>query len=222
MDEVKPKDAAFSHFARVGAALGNARRVAIIDVLAEGERSVEHLAKAVGTSVGNTSRNLQVLAGAGLVSKRQEGTSRIYRLADPSVLALYRELVAVGQLRIAEVDAFAKSFFADVDGVAPMGMADLQRTANEGGDFTLLDVRSAAEYEAGHVPGAINIPLEELAEKVAELPKDSPIVAYCRGPYCVMAATAVQQLREAGFPAARLDIDYPDWLHLRAGGERSQ
>lgn len=214
------KDAVFGHFARVGAALGNPRRVEIIDVLAQGERSVEDLAREVGISVGNASRNLQVLAGAGLVSRRHVGTSRIYRLSDPAVFTLYQDLVAVAELRIAEVNALAETFFAEVDGAEPVAMADLRKGLAEGEEITLVDVRPEVEYQAGHVPGAINIPVAHLAEKMADLPKDSPIVAYCRGPYCVMAATAVQQLREAGFPAARLEIGYPDWLHLRAGGER--
>lgn len=217
MDREEFKEAVFGHFARVGAALGNTKRVEIIDVLAQGERSVEDLARQIGASVGNVSRNLQVLAGAGLVSRRQEGTSRIYRLSDPAVFALYQNVVAVAQLRISEVNALAESFFAEVDNVEPVRLEDLQQCLANGEDVTLVDVRPAAEYQAGHVPGAINIPVEELADKIAELPKGSPIVAYCRGPYCVMAATAVQQLRAAGYPAARLEIGYPDWLRLRAG-----
>ncbi len=212
MDGREFKDAVFGHFARVGAALGNAKRVEMIDVLAQGERSVEQLAHEVDASVGNTSRNLQVLGAAGLVTRRIEGTSRIYRLADPSVSAAYRALVDVAQARIAEVKVLAAEFFSETDGARPMQMAELQEAMAAQDDLTLIDVRPAAEYNAGHVPGAISIPVAELAHRMAELPKDTPIVAYCRGPYCVMAASAVQRLRDAGFPAARLEVGYPDWL----------
>lgn len=211
------KDAVFGHFARVGSALGNAKRVEMIDVLAQGERSVEELAHEVGASLGNTSRNLQVLAAAGLVTRRVEGTSRIYRLSDRSVLVAYKALVDVAQTRIAEVEALSTSFFAEHDGARPMQMADLQRALDDHEALTLIDVRPAGEYRAGHVPGAISIPVSELAERMTELPRDTPVVAYCRGPYCVMAATAVQQLRAAGYPAARLEIGYPDWLRTHPG-----
>jgi len=206
------KDGVFGHFARVGAALGSARRVEIVDVLAQGERTVEDLAREVGATLGNTSRNLQVLAGAGLVSRRVAGTSRVYRLSHPSVLTTYQALVAVAEARIAEVSAFASAFFADSDGAEPMSLAELQQAMTADEQLTLIDVRPEREYDSGHVPGAINVPLAELAERMAALPKATPIVAYCRGPYCVMAASAVHQLREAGFAAARLEIGYPDWL----------
>lgn len=222
MDGREFKDAVFGHFARVGAALGNAKRVEMIDVLAQGERSVEDLAREVSSSLGNTSRNLQVLANAGLVARRVEGTSRIYRLADPSVLAAYRALVEVAQVRIADVTALANSFFGETDGAQPMRMADLQQAMADHDDLTLIDVRPTSEYEAGHVPGAINIPVADLADRMADLPRGTPIVAYCRGPYCVMAATAVHQLRDAGFPAARLEIGYPDWLTSQANAAEPQ
>ena len=212
MDGREFKDGVFGHFARVGAALGNAKRVEIVDVLAQGERSVEDLAREVSSTLGNTSRNLQVLAAAGLVSRRVQGTSRFYRLSHPSVLAAYQALVAVAEARIAEVSALASAFFADSDGALPVSLSELQRAMAADEQLMLIDVRPEREYDSGHVPGAINVPLAELAERMADLPKDTPIVAYCRGPYCVMAASAVHQLREAGFPAARLEIGYPDWL----------
>lgn len=212
MDGREFKDGVFGHFARVGAALGSAKRVEIIDVLAQGERSVEDLARELSSTMGNTSRNLQILAAAGLVSRRVEGTSRVYRLSHPSVLAAYQALVAVAEARIAEVSALASAFFADSDGARPMSLVELQRVMAADEQLTLIDVRPKREYDSGHVPGALNVPLAELAERMAELPKDTPIVAYCRGPYCVMAASAVHQLRDAGFPAARLEIGYPDWL----------
>lgn len=212
MDGREFKDGVFGHFARVGAALGNGKRVEIIDVLAQGERSVEDLAHEVSASVGNTSRNLQILAAAGLVSRRVEGSSRVYRLADPTVLRAYQALVAVAEARIAEVSALASAFFGEVDGARPVSLAELQAAMAGDEQLTLIDVRPEREFVNGHVPGAVNIPLAEMAERLAELPRDTPVVAYCRGPYCVMAAAAVHQLREAGFPAARLEVGWPDWL----------
>ncbi|MFZ0529734.1 MAG: metalloregulator ArsR/SmtB family transcription factor [Propionicimonas sp.] len=212
MDGREFKDGVFGHFARVGAALGNGKRVEIIDVLAQGERSVEDLAHEVSASVGNTSRNLQILAAAGLVSRRVEGSSRVYRLADPTVLRAYQALVAVAEARIAEVSALASAFFGEVDGARPVSLAELQAAMAGDEQLTLIDVRPEREFVNGHVPGAVSIPLAEMAERLAELPRDTPVVAYCRGPYCVMAAAAVHQLREAGFPAARLEVGWPDWL----------
>ena len=204
------KDEVFGHFARVGAALGHPKRVEIVDVLAQGERSVESLAEQVSASVGNTSRHLQVLAHAGLVTRRVEGTSRIYRLADPAVLAGYRALVALAEARIAEVSAVADAFFGQVDGARAVTFEEFDALA---GDpyVVLVDVRPASEFAAGHVAGAVNIPVSDLAERMTDLPRDARVVAYCRGPYCVMAATAVGRLREAGFDATRLAGGYPDW-----------
>jgi len=206
------KDGVFGHFARVGAALGHGKRVELIDVLAQGERSVEDLAREVSASVGNTSRHLQVLAGVGLVARRVEGSARIYRLADPAVLRAYQALVAVAEARIADVAALASAFFGAVDGARAVSLAELREAMAADDQLTLIDVRPEREFASGHVPGAVNVPLAHLAERLSGLPRDAPIVAYCRGPYCVMAAAAVHQLRAAGFPAARLQVGYPDWL----------
>ena len=203
------KDEVFGHFARVGAA-SHPKRVEILDVLAQGERSVESLAEQVSASVGNTSRHLQVLAHAGLVTRRVEGTSRIYRLADATVLAGYRALVALAEARIAEVSTLAAAFFGEVDGARAVTFEEFDALALDP-HVVLVDVRPASEYAAGHVAGAVNIPVSELATRMSELPPDARVVAYCRGPYCVMAATAVGRLREAGFDAARLAVGYPDW-----------
>ena len=210
MDGRQFKDEVFGHFARVGAALGHAKRVEVVDVLAQGERTVDSLARQVGATVGATSRHLQVLAAAGLVTRRVEGTSRVYRLADPSVSAGYRALVAVAESRIAEVKALAEAFFSDVDGARPIDLAEFDRLTHDD-DVVLVDVRPETEFNAGHVEGAINIPSVDLAARMAELPRNARIVAYCRGPYCVLAATAVHRLREAGFTASRLAAGYPDW-----------
>lgn len=210
MDSRDFKNQVYGHFARVGAALGHARRVELVDVLAQGERTVESLAEQVGASVGNTSRHLQILAAAGLVSRRVEGTSRVYRLADPSVLTGYKALVGIAESQIADVHALAQAFFSDVDGARPVDFAELDALARTSG-VVLVDVRPESEYAAGHIEGALNIPTSALSERMGELPKDSRVVAYCRGSYCVLAAQAVHALREAGYTASRLSGGYPDW-----------
>ena len=211
MDGRQFKDEVFGHFARVGAAFGHPKRMEIVDVLAQGERSVESLASQVATSVGNTSRHLQILAHAGLVARRVEGTTRVYRLADPAVLDAHRALVAVAEARIAEVTALADAFFTKADGTRAVTLEEFDGLAGDP-DVVLIDVRPATEYAAGHVAGAVNLPIAELADRMAELPLDRRVVAYCRGPYCVMAATAVGLLRGAGYDAARLAGGYPDWM----------
>jgi rhodanese-related sulfurtransferase/DNA-binding transcriptional ArsR family regulator len=204
------KDESFAHFARIGAALGHAKRVEIVDVLAQGERSVESLAEQISASIATTSHHLQVLASAGLVTRRAEGTARIYRLTDPGVAAAYRTLVSLAETHIAEVTSLAEAFFSQADGLEPVSFDELDRIARSGRAI-VVDVRPASEYENGHVDGAINIPLAQIADRMSDLPIDAHIVAYCRGPYCVMAATAVARLRQAGFDARRATGGYPEW-----------
>lgn len=204
------KDGVFGHFARIGAALGHAKRVEIVDVLAQGERSVESLARQISTPIANTSRHLQILTAAGLVARRVEGTSRIYRLTDPTVEAAYRTMVKLAEAHIAEVTSLADAFFGEADGTRPVTFDEFDAMARSG-EVTLVDVRPASEFAAGHVDGAVNIPVAELASRMSELPENANIVAYCRGPYCVMAATAVTRLREAGFDAHRLEGGFPEW-----------
>lgn len=210
LDDRQFKDEAFRHFARMGAAFGHAKRVEIIDVLAQGERNVESLAEQISASVANTSRHLQILSGAGLVSRRVEGTARVYRLADPGVETAYRTLVTLAENHIAEVSALTEAFFADADGTRPIAFDELDELSRSG-EVVLVDVRPSSEFAAGHVDGALNIPLADLANRLSELPDDATVVAYCRGPYCVMASTAVTRLREAGREAARLEGGYPQW-----------
>lgn len=210
MDGRQFKDEVFGHFARIGAAFGHAKRVEIIDVLSQGERSVESLAGQINATVANTSRHLQILAAAGLVTRRVQGTSRVYRLADPGVDAAYRALVHLAEERIAEVTSLTAAFFGDADGASPVTFEQFDQLSREG-RAVLLDVRPTDEFAAGHVEGAINIPVAELADRMATLPADATVVAYCRGPYCVMAATAVARLREAGHPAVRLAGGFPQW-----------
>ncbi|HSO68538.1 MAG TPA: metalloregulator ArsR/SmtB family transcription factor [Arachnia sp.] len=210
MDGRQFKDEVFGHFARMGAAFGNAKRVEIIDVLAQGERNVDSLAEQIAASVANTSRHLQILSAAGLVSRRVEGTARVYRLADPGVETAYRTLVSLAEDRVAEVASLSEAFFSQADGTRPVAFDEFE-TLSRSGDVVLVDVRPASEFATGHVDGALNIPLAELSARMSELPGDATVVAYCRGPYCVMAATAVSRLRDSGRNAVRLEGGYPQW-----------
>lgn len=214
------KDEVFGHFARMGAAFGHAKRVEIVDVLAQGERSVESLSQQIAASVANTSRHLQILAAAGLVVRRVEGNARIYRLADDTVEAAYRTLVGLAETHIAEVSALADAFFTESDGATPVSFDEFDRMSRAGG-VVLVDVRPASEFTAGHVEGAINIPVAELASRLSDLPPDARVVAYCRGPYCVMASSAVTRLREAGLDAVRLEGGYPQWRDTGRPVERT-
>lgn len=211
------KDEVFGHFARMGAAFGHAKRVEIIDVLAQGERNVEALAEQIAASVANTSRHLQILSAAGLVSRRVEGPSRVYRLADPGVHAAYRTIVGLAESRIAEVASLSEAFFADADGSRPVDFDELDSLARAG-EVVLVDVRPASEFATGHVDGAVSIPLADLSNRLADLPADATVVAYCRGPYCVMAAAAVARVRETGREAHRLQGGYLQW---RDSGRRA-
>jgi rhodanese-related sulfurtransferase/DNA-binding transcriptional ArsR family regulator len=197
------RDEVFGHFARMGAAFGHARRLQLIMVLSQGERSVETLANEVGSTVANTSRHLRILAGAGLVTRRADGTSRIYRLSSPAVAEAYHTLIKLAEQHIADVSSLADAFFDEIDGTTPISLEELAEISREG-NVMLVDVRPPQEYAHGHLDGAINLPVGEIAGRLAELPPDSKIVAYCRGPYCVMSATAVHQLRAAGYDAVRL------------------
>ncbi len=210
MDGRQFKNEVFGHFARMGAALGHAKRVEIVDVLAQGERSVESLATQVSASVANTSRHLQILAAAGLVMRRVDGNARIYRLADAGVEAAYRTLVSLAEGHIAEVAALTDAFFQSVDGTQPLTFDQLDELA-QAGNVVVVDVRPPSEFAAGHIEGAVNIPVADLAGRMAELPEDANIVAYCRGPYCVMSTTAVSQMREAGRTAVRLQGGVLQW-----------
>jgi rhodanese-related sulfurtransferase/DNA-binding transcriptional ArsR family regulator len=204
------KDALFAQFAQVGAAFASPKRIEIIDLLAQGERNVEIIAQETGLAVGNTSRHLQVLKGANLVASRKEGLQVYYRLADPMVLRGYRTLRELSESRLAEVGRLVDDYFGSTDGLEPVDKEDLLRRARKR-DVTVLDVRPTPEFEAGHIAGAVSIPLSELERRLAELPHRKRVVAYCRGPYCVLAAEAVRLLRKRGIEAARLKEGYPEW-----------
>jgi rhodanese-related sulfurtransferase len=204
------KIALFDEFARVGRALASGRRIELLDVLANGERTVEALAGEVGLSVANASRHLQVLRQAGLVASRREGTSVHYRLAGPEVFELWRALRTLAASRLAEVERLAAAYLGGRDQLEPVSREELARRLQDG-DLVVLDVRPTAEHAAGHLPGAVSVPVGELRRRLAELPADREVVAYCRGPYCAFAHEAVAVLREAGFSARRLEDGLPEW-----------
>ena len=205
------KTALFDEFARAAKALASGRRIELLDVLANGERTVEVLASEVGLTVANASQHLQVLRQAGLVATRREGTWVYYRLAAPEVFGLWRALRTLAASRLVEVERLAAAYLGARDELEPVTREELARRLQDGDDLVVLDVRPAAEYAAGHLPGAVSIPLAELRRRLAELPTDREIVAYCRGPYCAFAHEAVAVLREAGVPARRLEDGLPDW-----------
>lgn len=204
------KDAVFEQFARVASAFSSPKRLEIVDLLTQGERAVESIAEATGMTMANTSRHLQVLRQANVVSTRRAGIQVWYRVADATVIEGYLSLRAIAEARIGEVSALAEAFFGDVDGAEPVGITELVARANSG-EVLVVDVRPRLEFEAGHLPGAVNIPLEELAGRISELDQSATVVAYCRGPYCVMSAQAVAQLRRAGLDAQRLDGGTLEW-----------
>ena len=204
------KDAIFQQFARVAAAFASPKRIEIIDVLAQGERSVERLASETGLSIANASRHLQVLKGSGLVAFRKSGLQVFYRLADPRVLEGYRVLRELAEERLADVDRLVRDYYSGVNGMEPVGRTDLIELARSG-EVSVIDVRPREEFDAGHIAGALSIPLSVLEKHLSEIPADREVVAYCRGPYCVLAAEAVNLLRQRGYRAFRLREGYPEW-----------
>jgi rhodanese-related sulfurtransferase len=204
------KDALFDALASVAKALGNGHRAEIIDVLAQGERSVEDLAAEIGQSVANTSHHLRSLARSGLLTTRRDGTRVFYRLASDRVADLWAAMRDVAGAHVADLDHLARAYLGALDGVEEISRAELARRLRAG-DVIVLDVRPVAEYESGHVRGARSFPLTELRRHLRDLPRDVDIVAYCRGPYCVFANDAVRQLRKRGYRAQRLEDGYPEW-----------
>jgi rhodanese-related sulfurtransferase/DNA-binding transcriptional ArsR family regulator len=205
------KAALFDEFARAAKALASGRRIELLDVLANGERSVEALAREVGLSVANASQHLQILRRAGLVAGRREGTSVHYRLAGPDVFELWRGLRTLAAERLAEVERLAAAYLGARDELEPVTRQELARRLEAGDGLVVLDVRPASEHAAGHLPGAVSIPLGELRRRLQELPRDREIVAYCRGPFCAFAHEAVTLLRREGFRARRLEDGLPEW-----------
>ncbi len=208
------KDALFDALSSVAAALGNGRRAEIVDVLAQGERSVEDVAGEIGQSVANTSHHLRLLARAGLARTRRDGNRVLYRLASERVAELWAAVRDIAALHVAEVAMLERDYLGNRAEVDRLSAAELEQRL-ERGDVVLLDVRPEQEYRAGHIVGARSAPLELLPAVTAELPRDASVVAYCRGPYCVYADDAVRLLCSAGLSAQRLDVGFPEWQ--RAG-----
>ncbi len=204
------KDALFDGFAEVAKALANGRRAELIDVLAQGERHVEELADEIGQSVANTSFHLRTLATTGLVTTRRAGTRVYYRLTSERVVELWSALRDVAAAHLAELDSLAAAYLGDRSRLEEITQVELAARL-AAGDVIVLDVRPAAEYSAGHIAGARSFPIAQLADSLKAIPRDVEVVAYCRGPYCVMADDAVRLLRRRGRPARRLVDGFPEW-----------
>jgi rhodanese-related sulfurtransferase/DNA-binding transcriptional ArsR family regulator len=211
-DERARKTAMYEQFARAGKALANPARLELLDLLAQGERSVEELAAVAAMKVSNTSAQLRALAGAGLVASRRDGVRIYYRLADGNVAALVGQVQDFAASRLADAEQAARGYLGDVGALEPVARDELVRRMHDG-QVLVLDVRPEAEYAAGHIPGAVSMPHDQLAARLAELPPGADIVAYCRGRYCVFAPDAVRLLRARGFSARPLDGGLPDWRH---------
>lgn len=210
MRKPSPKKRIFAQLARMAKALAHAHRLDLIEALGQGERSVEELAGTIGLPIANTSHHLQVLKDGGLARARRDGVRIYYALADDDIPAVLAGLGRVAERRLAEVDRILREEFASRDEAQPVDRKELLRLA-KAGDVTVLDVRPEGEYRAGHIAGAVNIPLPELARRLAELPRGKQVVAYCRGPYCLLSFDAVRRLRAKGFRARRLAEGFPEW-----------
>ncbi|MGH8721547.1 MAG: ArsR/SmtB family transcription factor [Burkholderiales bacterium] len=214
MSSDRAKEHLYQAIGRVAAALGSAGRLQILEFVAQGERSVDTLAAMTGLSVANTSKHLQALRQAGLVIARKQGLRVYYSIAGDDVSLLLSSLRGVAEHRAADVDKLLQVWLAHRDQLEPVPARELLARAKKG-LVTVLDVRPHEEYAAGHLPGAINVPIEKLESILSQLPKRKEVVAYCRGPYCLMSFEAVEKLRKRGFKARRLENGYPEW---RAAG----
>ena len=217
------KDRLFDGFAGIGKALASGRRLELLDVLAQGPRSVEQLAVEIGQSVANTSGHLRTLATVGLVTSRRDGNRVVYALAGPSVEALWAALRATGVTHVAALDRLATDYLGDRHQLDIMTRDELAERLRRGDAPVVLDVRPPAEYMAGHIPGAMSVPPEEIAARLRRVPRDAEVVAYCRGSFCVYADDAVRQLQRRKVKARRLEDGFPEWrkaeLPVAAGAE---
>jgi rhodanese-related sulfurtransferase/DNA-binding transcriptional ArsR family regulator len=208
------KDALYEQFARIGKAVSAPKRLELLELLCQAPRTVEALAEEAALSVANASQHLQVLRAARLVEAEKKGLYVEYRIADEQVSRFFQSLRGVAEARIAEVEQVTRAYMTERGAMEPVGGPELLRRVREG-DVTVLDVRPAEEYRAGHIPGALSVPLTALKKRMAELPRNREIVAYCRGPYCVMAIDAVKVLRKKGFRAHRMEEGVVDWRARR-------
>ena len=209
-----PKQALFEQLAVIARALGSAARLELLDFLAQGERSVEELAEAAKLSVANTSKHLQQLKATGLVEARRDGKRIRYRLSDDRTLDAIRDLRILAEAHLDQVEDLVSSYLRSRDALEPVQSTELLERARHG-LVTVIDVRPPEEYAQGHIAGALNVPLDKLKRRLQELPRDREIVAYCRGPWCVLSYEAVARLRKAGIQARRLQDGLPEWR--RAG-----
>lgn len=210
MSTNSPKRELYAHLARIGTALSSATRLEFLELLAQGERSVEQLASLTGVTVANTSQHLQKLRQAGLVLGRKQGQYVFYRAAGDDVAQLLGTLGAVGEKHLAEVEQIVRLYYTSKDTFEAVTYEEVLERGRKG-LVTVLDVRPPEEFEAGHVPGAVNIPIEELGRRLRELPKGKEVIAYCRGPFCLMSFEAVELLRKKGLKARRLQDGMPEW-----------
>jgi rhodanese-related sulfurtransferase/DNA-binding transcriptional ArsR family regulator len=211
---VNPKRALYAQFATVAKALAHEHRLELLEHVAQGARSVDTLAEACGLSIANASQHLQHLRKAGLVAAHRDGKFVRYSLSDASVLAAVAAVRHVAERNLAEVDRIVRTYFLARDALEPVSRSELSRRMKKG-LVTVLDVRPEDEFGQGHLPGAVNVPLSQLKRWIHRLHKTTEIVAYCRGPYCVLSFEAVAQLRVSGFRARRLEDGFPEW---RAAG----
>lgn len=210
MSRQSVKTTLLNAFAAVAKAAAHPHRFAILEHLAQGERTVEGLADRTGLSVANASQHLQSMRRAGLLAARRDGKFTLYRLSDDSVLDLMHAINRVAERNFAEVEGVVRSYFNERDTMEPVSRAELRKRYKEG-LITILDVRPADEFAMGHLPGAVSIPLGELKRRLSELPRGREVIAYCRGAYCVMAFEAVALLRSSGFKSRRLEEGMPEW-----------
>src|SRR5579863_128235 len=218
MSSENPKRAMFEQFAAVARTIGSAHRLELLELLAQIERSVEELARLSGLTIANASQHLQQLRRAGLVEGRREGKRVLYRLADGEVVALLGALRRITERNVGAAEKVLNSYFRERDSLEAVSRKELLQRI-KAGLATAIDTRPAEEFAAGHLPGALSMPLAELKRRIKELPRDQAIVAYCRGAYCVLSYEAVAELRKRGFKAFRLEEGYPEW---RAAGLRSE
>ncbi|MBN9305909.1 MAG: ArsR family transcriptional regulator [Devosia sp. 67-54] len=221
MSTTGPKQAIYSGLAEVAQAIGHAHRLELLEHLAQGQRSVEELAERAGLSFANASRHLQILRRARLVETERQGKRILYSLSgETEVVALLKALGCVGERNVAEVRQMMNDYFGARDALAPVTRNELLASLRDG-MVTLLDVRPEDEFALGHLPGALNLPLTELEQRLSELPRDQEIIAYCRGPYCVLSVDAVSSLRAKGYKVRRLEDGFPEWkaagLDIEAG-----
>ena len=210
MSSVNFKQDLFTQFARVGKTLGNANRLELLEFLAQGERSVEQLSVVAGLTIANTSQHLQQLRHAGMVTSRKQGLKVYYSISGDDIIQLLDALRSVAERHVSDVQQLVTTYLTIKDNLEPIPREELLERARDG-LITVIDVRPAEEYAAGHVPGALNIPLQELEQRLDELGENQEIVAYCRGPHCILAFDAVARLREKGINARRLEDGYPEW-----------